>query len=191
MPKRGHSTGAKMTRYRVTCTLCNETFDHDYTEKHTQRWHRDIVESGRNAPTVPIGMAVAKDPWTAAAASASTKKSRVDIDEDSGQSRETHTCASTASEENTMLTSRPPPSESIQMRTENRDSVEILTNLPTSLHGSTSAANSKNQLENLDESSSTYEEEDMSASESETDDDPAGLSRNFYEKAEPSHFPGK
>jgi hypothetical protein len=45
---------SKANRFNVRCTLCNEVFQNDYVTRHTKSKHKDLHNSGRNAPTAVV-----------------------------------------------------------------------------------------------------------------------------------------
>lgn len=89
--------GAKAARHRVKCTLCGESFDSDYTGKHTQKWHKNLADKGQIATTIPVGAKIVRDPWSAAAECVSTKRSRIDLDDDEEENHAPEAAMSIAS----------------------------------------------------------------------------------------------
>ena len=41
-------------RRKVTCSKCNETFDHDYTKKHMLKHHPKMVAEGKTPGVFPV-----------------------------------------------------------------------------------------------------------------------------------------
>ncbi|GBO33402.1 hypothetical protein AVEN_113630-1 [Araneus ventricosus] len=76
--------GAKGTRYKVQCSLCNDIFDCDYVKKHTVSKHPELQKQSRLAPVILPGELKRKNPWTAC----SSKSKRTDFCDSSRSSVE-------------------------------------------------------------------------------------------------------
>ena len=45
----------KRIRTKITCRVCQQTFDDDYRKQHNKKYHRDLLQQGKHIPYETAG----------------------------------------------------------------------------------------------------------------------------------------